>query len=216
MQFFTEQKRMVTLLDVKPKLNTQDEKRVRLDLAMALTADALSGAPENVKEAFYAVTKDSLGLNIVGITTEFKDVKATFYSTPQTKTPSLEIAGCTLRQLEVSRPGNKIELVDGDVSLGFHINVPANREVWRWCYDSFGSTLCMVVEEVQPFLPHIKAANSNGDGQGILDMEKQQAQSTIATSDSKAEFSDVTNMPHQGKVQKRAVAKVKTAKKQKK
>lgn len=214
--FFDNTKVMVSLLDIKPKLNAQDEKRIRLDLSMVLTAEALSAAPENVKEAFYAVTKDSLGLNPVGLMAEFQDVKATFFATPQTKTPSLEIAGCTLRQLEVSRPEKKATLDDGDVRLGFNITIPASREVWNWSYLNFGADLALLFEELQPMLPHIKEANPNGDGQGILNMEKQQVEPTVVKPEpamsarARAEkvLGGKDDMPHQGKEQKKAVSKI--------
>lgn len=176
--FFGEGRRELILVDVKPKLSKESEKRIRLDFSMKLTAQALETAPENVKEAFYAVTKDSLGLNPIGITSEFQDAVINFYATMKTKSPSLEVGGCTIRQLSVHRP-EKADLDDGDVRLKFHINVPASTEVWAWCYPAYGTEMAAEFEELQPLLPHIKAANPDSDGQGILGMEASDPQPTV-------------------------------------
>jgi hypothetical protein len=171
--FFGGKRTEITLIDVKPKLNSEKEKRIRLDFAIDLTSDALAEAPENIKEAYYAVTKDSLGLNPVGIVNEFQDAAISFYATKATKAPSLEVAGCTIRKLSVERKKD-------DVRLKFHINVPASREVWNWCFGNYGCGLAAEFEDMQPMLPHIKAAEPDGDGQGILEMEKSDPQPTVA------------------------------------
>jgi hypothetical protein len=66
-QFFTGEKCMLTLMDVKPKLNQQNDRRIRFDFAMPLTAKILESAPQDVKDAFYAVVKDGGHLNPIGI-----------------------------------------------------------------------------------------------------------------------------------------------------
>lgn len=172
-------KQMVTLLDIKPKLNTEKEKRLRLDFSMPMTAKAMEGANESIKEAFYAVCKESVGLESGRIAKEYQDVKVKFFATPLTKTPAMELTGCTLRQLEVSRPTNKLELGDGDVHLGFHINTPADQELWNWLFRQMGADLWLEFEEMQPMLPNLKAADPGGDGQGILNMDKSDASPTV-------------------------------------
>jgi hypothetical protein len=77
--FFLNRKIELTLIDIKPKLNKENEKRVRFDFSMPLTAEVLEGAPKNVQEAFYAAAKDNLGINKVGIATEFEDVSLSFF-----------------------------------------------------------------------------------------------------------------------------------------
>lgn len=210
-EFFTGEKCMLTLMDVKPKLNQQADKRIRFDFSMPLTAEILKSAPRDVKDAFYAVAKGGAHLNPIGISAEFEGVIVSIFDTPQTKAARLELDNCTLKQLEVARPENKLNLDDGDVRLSFHMNVPASKDSWLWGFSCYGSDLCAVFEEMQPVFPQIKAAEPNGDGQGILSMEKQENQNTIATAEP-----DADSMPHQGKTQKRAVAKIKTAKKRKK
>lgn len=206
-QFFTGQKCLLTLVDVKPKLNQQNDKRLRFDFAMPLTAEILKSAPRDVKDAFYAVSKDESHLNPIGIGTEFDGVVVNIFDTPLTKHARLELANCTLKQLEVARPDNKAMLNDGDVRLSFHMNVPASRDAWNWGYGCYGSDLCAVFEEMQPIFPQIKEANPNGDGQVILEMDKSEAHSTVAKPD---------ELPRQSKEQKASVSKIKVGKKSKK
>src|SRR5262249_8432456 len=54
-QFFTEGRCPVTLVDVKPKLNSEKEKRIRFDFSLPLTAKILEAGPRDVKDAFYEV-----------------------------------------------------------------------------------------------------------------------------------------------------------------
>jgi hypothetical protein len=206
-QFFTDKRCPITLTGVKPKLNSQSEKRIRFDFSLPLTSKLLESAPTDVKDAFYALAKDGSHLNPIGIATEFEGVVASFFETVATKSPTLELANCQIRQLEVSRPENKIDLADGDVRLGFHMNVPGSREAWAWAYRAFGTDLCAVFEAMQPVFPQIKAASPNGDGQGILNMEKQEEEPTVVKAD---------DMPRQGKTQKAAVSKIKATQKAKK
>ncbi len=205
-QFFTGLKTLLTLVDVKPKLNQQNDKRIRLDFSMPITYVILKSAPEDIKDAFYALSKDNSHMNPIGITTEFEGVIVSIFDTPLTKHARLELANCTLKQLEVARPETKLTLSDGDVRLSFHMNVPASRESWLWSYEAYGSDLCAVFEAMQPVFPTMKEANPNGDGQGILEMERQEAEPTVPKK-TKTGFSeaDRDEMPHQGKEQAAAV-----------
>jgi len=152
---------------------------------MPLTAEAISSAPESVKEAFYSVQKDSLGLNPIGIDAQFQDVVVSFFATKATKTPNLEVSGSKVKKLEVSRPEHKTILDDGDVRLSFRLLVPASQEVWKWGYSNFKAEVAVLFEEMQPLLPNIKAAEPDGDGQGILEMEKSDPIPTVAGEESK-------------------------------
>lgn len=207
-EFFKNEHCPLTLLDVKPKLNQQADRRIRLDFSMALTANILKSAPQDVQDAFYAISKEDSHMNPIGISTEFEGVIANFYATEKTKHASLELANCTLKQLEVARPENKAVLADGDVRLSFHMNIPASMEAWQWSYRAYATDFSAVFEAMQPVFPQIKAANPNGDGQGILNMEKQDTQSTIATK-TQTGFNEVDR-------EEAAVSRVKPAKSKKK
>ena len=212
-KFFEGEKRPIILADVKPKLNREDEKRIRLDFVLPLTADTLDAAPEDVKDAFYAVNKDGRHLNPIGLTTEFESVECSFYATTETKTPQVELGGCTLRQLEVSRPKNKTVLEDGDVTLTFHLNAPATMELWRWCFHAYGAEMAVLFESLEPAQMKIKAADPDGanDGQGILEMEKSQPAPTTAPLITKAEQDAA--FPDMPPEQRRSTKKIKVTKK---
>ena len=200
-EFFTDTKCLVTLMDIKPKLNTEGEKRVRFDFQMGLTAKLLDSAPEVIKSAFYAVAKEDAYLNPAGIPIEYEGVIASFFSTVQTKSPSLELANCKLQKLEVKRPENKATLDDGDVKLKFHMNVPGSREAWNWAYSNFGMDICAVFEEMQPVFPTIKGETPT-DGQMLLGDEIKKAEAQH----------DALTMPDENR---KVVSKIKTKKKKK-
>jgi len=208
--FFTGEKCLLTLIDVKPKLNQQSDKRIRFDFSMPLTAAILKSAPPDVRDAFDAVAKDGAHLNPVGISAEFEGVVVSIFDTPLTKAARLELENCTLKQLEVARPENKATLGDGDVRLSFHMNVPASKDSWLWGFANYGGDLCAVFEEMEPIFPALKES-TNGDGG-----DRDQPSLALVKSQTGFEPVDRDEVPRQGKEQAEAVAKIKTTKKKKK
>lgn len=169
--FFSSGKHSMLLVDIKPKLNREDEKRLRLDFSMPLTADILAQAPQAVQDAFYAISKDGHTLNPIGVVREYQGAKVKFYATRLTAASEIAIEECTLRQLEVKRPKNKVELADGDVTLKFHINAPASRKLWNYTYENYGATIFATFEDAQPLLPNIKSSSEVADdGQANLNL----------------------------------------------
>jgi hypothetical protein len=166
--FFNSDKRLVTLTDVKPKLNTEKEKRIRFDFQMPLTAEALQVAPKPVTEAFYAVAKDGGGMVGAVLAQEIEGLTVRFFSTGKTLAAALTLTGCTIRQLEVTRP-EKGEINEGDIQLGFHMNIPASREAWDWAYRHYGNDVFLACEETQPSLPGV------GEPTAVVDMKARAA-----------------------------------------
>lgn len=162
--FFSADKNMVTLVDIKPKLNQEKEKRLRLDFSMPLTAEVLESAPQVVKDAFEAIVKDGSGLNPIGIIREYQGANIKFFATGATIKEDIAINECTLKDLEVLRPAKKIDLDDGDVKLLFHVNAPASRKLWVYAYENYGADVFVTFEDAQPLLPNVKAEENTDQG----------------------------------------------------
>lgn len=167
--FFSADKNMVTLVNIKPKLNKEGEKRIRLDFEMPLTAEVIESAPQPVSEAFYTVVKEGNLLNPVGIVREYQGANLKFFSTHMTASADLTISECTLQDLEVHRPEKKVNLDDGDVKLKFVVNAPATRKLWIYAYENFGTDVFVTFEDAQPLLPNVKPESKADDGQATLE-----------------------------------------------
>lgn len=213
-KFFSGEKLDMSLVGVKAKPKENKIWTIRLALVVPLTAEVLNDAPRNVTEAFYAVSKEDAGINAVGLSAEFDEAVFTFFATKETKTPSLEVGGCVIRNMQVERPDKKTDLDDGDVKLRLDLDIPARRDVWAWAYSNFGAQVCAEIASVQMKLD-IKTADADkkNDGQGILAMEKSDPQPTVPDSKSRAagDKTDDDNSPKPG-AKKKAAAK-KSAKK---
>jgi hypothetical protein len=216
-KFFAGEKIDLSLVGIKAKPKENKIWTIRLALSSPLTAKVLADSPQNVVEAFNAIAKDDMGLNPIGLTAEFDEAVFTFYATQQTKSPSLEVGGCVIRDMQVERPDKKAVLDDGDVKLRFNLDIPASREVWDWAYRNYGATLCAEIESVQMKL-NIKAADPEGKngGQGILEMGKTDAQPTTVDNKSKAAGEKDEGEPvAAGGAKKKATKKKAPAKKKK-
>jgi hypothetical protein len=153
-QFFPDRKTTMMLVDFQPRLSKASEKRVLMKFSVPLDAETVDAAPINIKEGFYANSKDGLGLNPIGIEAEFADAIVNFYATPETATPSLKVSGCTLRKLQIIHPEGK-----GDVEearLTFTMHVPASEKVIVWCYKNYGCDVAAEFAEVQLSIPAAK------------------------------------------------------------
>lgn len=156
----------MTLVDFQPRLSKAKEKRILLRFSMSLDAKTVSAAPKNISEAFYAVCKDDLGLNPVGIEAEFSDVAINFYATTETVTPTLKVSGCSLKKLQVVHP-DKVEVNDGDIKLTFVVHVPASEKAIIWSYRNHACDLAAEFVEIQLSIPVAKEepAAKEGDSQ---------------------------------------------------
>jgi hypothetical protein len=169
--FFIGEKQNAILYET-PKLDKK-KSTITLGFSMPLTAEAIKEAPESVKEAFYSVQKDSLGLNPIGIDSQFQDVTVSFFATKETKAANLETSGAKIKKMEVSRPDHKTFLDDGDVRLSFRLLVPASQETWKWGYSNFKAEVAVLFEDMNPLLPHIREEKSDevDENQGVLEMQ---------------------------------------------
>lgn len=216
-RFFEGTKLPIVLASIMPKLNREDEKRLRLDFVMPLTAKTLDLAPEDVKDAFYAIVKDGRHINPAGITTEFTEVQCSFYATVDTKSPQIEIGSCTLRQLEVSRPKNKATLDDGDVSLTFHLNAPANMDLWKWAYHGYGKEMAVLFESLEPVQLKIPAKAAEDTGQDALPLNGEQTEGEAAPVGPLVTLEEQRSaFPELPPEQRQATKKIKTTSKKKK
>jgi len=176
---FFEGKVHLTLADIKPKLNNQKEKRIRLDFEALLTDDLEKRAPHSVQMAFNAACKKDI--SSVQIAEELDGIGVSFFELPdavaghkqQPRDPVQKIATCQVRGMIVKRKDKS-----NDILLDFHINAPASKALWNWVYDFHGCELFATFDATQASIA-VADPEGKSEGQGILAMEKPDPQPTM-------------------------------------
>jgi hypothetical protein len=175
--FFPNAPRMLTLKGYDPKLNAENEKRLKLDFIMPLNDQNYKGAPGQVADAFLAVGKLESGITSVGISSEFEGLTVEFFATPDQQTPVLTIGGATIRSLEVTRP-DAAQLNEGDVHLTFNTNVPTTEELLLWAHRNHGATVFARFTATQGTLD-LQPAEHTGDDMPTMPPENAKAVASL-------------------------------------
>jgi hypothetical protein len=157
--FFQGHRRKLQLTDFSPKLNKENEKRIRMDFAMPLTGQPLVGLPDFVNAAMDAVGKLDSGIVTADCSPELEGFTIEAFPTPEAKRRELLITGATLRGFQVARPDG--DTPSDEVTLYFHINVPGKKEIIDYAWLNLGATVFCEFVQTQPSLD-LGAEKTNG------------------------------------------------------
>lgn len=153
--FFPGNRRRVELEDWQPLLNSQDEKRVRLDILMPLTGEPVIGMPEWLSPAYQTMTRKGSVEKDIPITTEIEACTFEGFSTEGshrnieidkggldlTKEEmghrNVLIPGATLRNFKLVRVTRNDQSI---VALKFSITFKADSGLVLWAHKYHGGT----------------------------------------------------------------------------
>lgn len=161
--FFPNQKRKITLVDVTPKLNTENEKRIMISFEMPLSGQPITGMAGPIAAAYSTVGKLDDCIPKAPITMEIEGMTIeSFPHDGKDADREMLISAATLRKLLVSRPdGNNAD----DISLTFNTTVPWNKKLWTWAGDNLGATFFAKFDATQATLVFQEGpAESKQDG----------------------------------------------------
>jgi hypothetical protein len=173
MEFFSGQKRKLTLVDAKIKRNTEDEKRIRLDFAMPLTGQSEIGMPEEIGAAMRYVGELRNGATESKIESLPLPQTILFYATDASKKPIFAaIAAVELKDLIVTRPKVSEAADSSAVELAFHANFPFDQNIWDFIPTHHGKIFWCLFEKTQIETTDAVAEKSGGAVQSVLTMPK--------------------------------------------
>lgn len=153
--FFPGNRRRVELEDWQPLLNSQDEKRVRLDILMPLTGEPVVGMPEWLSPAYQTMTRKGSVEKDIPITTEIEGCTFEGFSTEGSKRNieidkggldlskeemghrNVLIPGATLRNFKLVRVNRNDQ---GIVALKFSTTFKADAGLVLWALQYHGAT----------------------------------------------------------------------------
>lgn len=150
MEFFSKEKRKMTLSGIAIKRNSEDEKRIRLDFAMPLTGQSEIGMPSEIGSAMRYVGDLKNGATSARIEAAPLPQTIQFFSTDSSKKPMFSaVAAIELKDLVVTRPSISATADSAAVELSFHANIPFNSAVWEWIPNYFGKLFWCDFEKTQ-------------------------------------------------------------------
>jgi hypothetical protein len=168
--FFSNEKRKMTLVDARIKRNSEDEKRIRLDFAMPLTGQSEIGMPQELGAAMRYVGEPKNGATESKIESQPLPQTIRFFATDTAKRPLFSaIAAIELKDLLVTRPKISETADSSAVELGFHANVPFNKDVWDFIPDYHGKIFWCEFEKTQIETSDV-VAEKGGPSQSVLSM----------------------------------------------
>lgn len=170
MDFFSNEKRKMTLSGIAIKRNSEDEKRIRLDFAMPLTGQPEVGMPSEIGAAMRYVGELKNGATESKIEAVPNAQTLQFYATDTSKKPLFSaIAAIDLKDLVVTRPSISATADSAAVELSFHANIPFNASVWDWIPTYYGKLFWCTFEKTQIETSDV-AAEKGGAVQSVLTM----------------------------------------------
>ena len=162
MEFFRDgEPRQITLDDIKLKLNTEGEVRIRLDFVMPLNNKSIEGAPKEVDKAYRQVSVMANACDKQHITSEYDDIGIELFMTPDNTSPMITLSKCKIQELWVFRP-TPDKGSTGDTFVKWHVNLPDSQEVWDWCHGYFGKVMWAAFHDDDTGSPE------QTTGQGVL------------------------------------------------
>jgi hypothetical protein len=171
LEFFSNQKRKLTLVDAKIKRNSEDEKRIRLDFAMPLTGQSEIGMPQEIGAAMRYVGELKNGAIESKVETLPFPQTIQFWATEASKRPMFSaIAAVDLKDLIVTRPKVSETADTSAVELAFHANFPFDKNIWDFVPDYHGKVFWCTFERTQIELTDVVAEKSGGAVQSVLTM----------------------------------------------
>jgi hypothetical protein len=174
-EFFPGSRRKIELLDWRPLLNEQSEKRLRLDFLMFLTGQPPIGIPKFVAPSYEVMDKEGSAAKDTDLLVELEGVTVQAYSTESTEHPivietlglnlqdqekqlgagRVMVTGATLRNFKLVRETrDKLALV----CLKFSVTLKAEAGLVLWAYTYHGATFWAQFTETQPTIAKKKAA----------------------------------------------------------
>jgi hypothetical protein len=168
--FFSNEKRKMTLVDAKIKRNSEDEKRIRLDFAMPLTGQSEIGMPQEIGAAMRYVGELKNGATESKIEAAPLPQTIRFFATDTAKRPLFAaIAAIELKELIVTRPKISETADSAAVEISFHANVPFNKDIWEFIPDYHGKLFWAEFEKTQIETSDV-VAEKGGPSQSVLSM----------------------------------------------
>jgi hypothetical protein len=170
-EFFSAQRRKLTLVDAKIKRNSEDEKRIRLDFAMPLTGQSELGMPEEIGAAMRYVGDLKNGATESKIETLPLPQTIQFYATDTSKKPLFAaIAAVEMKDLIVTRPKVSETADSSAVELAFHANFPFDKNIWDFIPTHHGKIFWGEFERTQMQTSDVVAEKAGGAVQSVLTM----------------------------------------------
>ena len=165
--FFPNLRRRVELEDWAPLMNEQGEKRIRLDLLMPLTGEAIVGMPHFVAPAWEKMEAQDSAIKDVPFVTEIEGVTVEAFATDSSAPMELEwgvgldeaqeqekekrrkllLTSSTLRNFKLVRVTREKQKI---VGLRFSILTKNDTYLVLWAYKYHGSTFWCQFTETQP------------------------------------------------------------------
>jgi hypothetical protein len=177
-EFFSGQKRKLTLVDAKIKRNSEDEKRIRLDFEMPLTGQSEIGMPQEIGAAMRYVGDLKNGATESKIETLPLPQTIQFFATDRSKLPMFSaIAAVDLKDLIVTRPKVSETADSSAVELAFHANFPFDKSIWDFVPDFHGKVFWCSFEKTQIETTDVVSEKAGGAVQSVLTMPDKKGKS---------------------------------------
>ena len=157
-EFFPKQRRKIELEDWHPLMNAQEQKRIRFDHLMPLTAQPYISFPAFANDAFEKMELQNSSIKDIDLTTEIEEVTVELYATESSEPMEIEwgvgldeakadadekkrkllLTGSTLRQFKLVRVTREKAAI---VALAFNITTKSTRGLAAWAHDHHGKTM---------------------------------------------------------------------------
>ncbi len=158
MEFFPNQRRKLEIDDWCPLRNEQDEKRIRFDLLMPLTAQPYVAMPTFLSPTYERMEVEGSAIKDVDLFTQIDDVTLELYATDQSGPLEVEwgvgldeaetevanrkrkllLTRCTLRNFKLIRAKRGEDQI---VAVKFSVTTRSTRGLAAWAHDYNGKTL---------------------------------------------------------------------------
>lgn len=199
--FFPGARRRVELEDWRPLMNEQGDRRIRLDLLMPLTGQAILGMPTFVSAAYERMDVEDSAIKDVDLFTELEGITVEGYATDQSKPLELEwgvgldeaeaqakeakrkllLTGCTLRSFKLVRvTRDKMAIV----ALRLSVSTKSDVALVIWAHRYHGATFWAEFTATQGEIgdkPSEEAQMELGDDMPTLPDEQRAAIQEIET-----------------------------------
>lgn len=140
--FFPRYRRKVKLENWIPKMNGEEEKRVRFNFSMPITGEEFNGFPDFLKAGFEAVEKADSG-GVFTSDTILEGMALEYFDVPTAKEKVQRAIGVTLQGFELHREKEGDSYV---TVLRFNYTVPWFKGFWRFIDTYWRKTLYVECE----------------------------------------------------------------------
>lgn len=184
--FFEGSRREISLHQLSLKRNTENEKRLRMDIRLTLDGGKIVGFPAFIFEAFDAMSKQPI-MKDCYFDQQIEGMNIDFFPQDQKAEPEFTLRGCTLRDFSIIRVKDG---EDGSLVLCFNTTVPRNLKLLKWADEYDGQTLWAKFSEGQMSIPAPDAQMSlTGEAEkpnGVIKVDKGARASAKRASEARA------------------------------